>query len=93
MHAHPNLDWTICYLTYDSDDYRGSELKKFWDKRKIKTKFLGYVDDWHDIENKRISFNEARAWIDIQEAINFANRCSSQVVQKKGTAKVNINEL
>jgi bifunctional ADP-heptose synthase (sugar kinase/adenylyltransferase) len=31
--------------------------------------------------------------LDIQEAIKFANRCSSQVVQKKGTAKVNINEL
>jgi bifunctional ADP-heptose synthase (sugar kinase/adenylyltransferase) len=31
--------------------------------------------------------------LDIQEAIKFANKCSSQVVQKKGTAKVNINEL
>lgn len=31
--------------------------------------------------------------LDIVEAIKFANRCSSQVVQKKGTAKVNINEL
>ena len=30
---------------------------------------------------------------DIKEAIRFANKCSSQVVQKKGTAKVNINEL
>ena len=70
MYAHPELDWTICYLTYEADDYRGSELKAFWDKRNIKTKFLGYVDDWHDIENKKISFDEARAWIDIQEAIS-----------------------
>ena len=70
MHAHPELDWTICYLTYQADDYRGSELKVFWDKRNIKTKFLGYVDDWHDIENKKISFDEARAWIDVQEAVN-----------------------
>ena len=30
---------------------------------------------------------------DIELAINFANKCASQVVQKKGTAKVNINEL
>ena len=29
----------------------------------------------------------------IDEAIKFANKCSSQVVQKKGTAKININEL
>jgi len=31
--------------------------------------------------------------LDITKAIKFANKCSSQVVQKKGTAKVNINEL
>jgi D-beta-D-heptose 7-phosphate kinase/D-beta-D-heptose 1-phosphate adenosyltransferase len=29
----------------------------------------------------------------IHKAIKFANRCASQVVQKKGTAKININEL
>ena len=70
MHAYPELDWTVCYLTYEDKDYRGSELKSFWDKRNIKTKFLGYIDDWHDIENKQISFDQARAWIDIQEAIS-----------------------
>lgn len=69
IHAHPDLDWTICYLTYNAEDYRGKELKAFWDKRGIKTKFLGYVDDWHDIENKKISFDESLAWIDIQSAI------------------------
>lgn len=69
MYAHPELDWTVCYLTYKADDYRGSELKAFWDRRNIKTKFLGYVDDWHDIENKKISFDEEDAWIDIQFAI------------------------
>lgn len=70
MHAYPELDWSVCYLTYKADDYRGSELKSFWDRRGIRTKFLGYVDDWHDIENKRISFDEARAWIDVQEAVS-----------------------
>ena len=70
MYAHPDVDWTICYLTYKEDDYRGSELKTFWDKRNIKTQFLGYVDNWHDIENKQISFDEAHAWIDIQEAVS-----------------------
>ena len=70
MHAYPDLEWTVCYLTYKSTDYRGVELKSFWDKRNVKTKFLGYVDDWHDIENKQISFDEARAWIDIQESIS-----------------------
>ena len=70
MHAYSKLDWTVCYLTYKASDYRGKELKAFWDKRGIKTEFLGYVDDWHDIENKRISFDEARAWIDVQEAVS-----------------------
>jgi len=31
--------------------------------------------------------------LDIGKAIKYANKCSSQVVQKKGTAKININEL
>ena len=70
MHAFPELDWTVCYLTHVVTDHRGSELKAFWDNRGIATKFLGYVDDWHDIENKKISFDEARAWIDIQEAVS-----------------------
>jgi len=29
----------------------------------------------------------------IVEAIKFANKCATQVVQKKGTAKININEI
>jgi LmbE family N-acetylglucosaminyl deacetylase len=70
MYAHPDIDWTICYLTYKESDSRGRELKEFWNKRGIATKFLGYVDDWHDIENKQISFDETRAWIDIQEAVS-----------------------
>lgn len=70
MHAYPELDWSVCYLTYEADDYRGSELKAFWDKRGINTKFLGYVDDWHDLKNEEISFDQARAWIDVQEAVN-----------------------
>ena len=39
-----------------------------------------------DIENNR-------KLVSISKAIEFANKCSSQVVQKKGTAKININEL
>jgi len=70
MHAYPNLDWTVCYLTYKDNDYRGSELKAFWNKRGIVTEFLGYVDDWHDIKNKQISFNKEHARIDIQEAVS-----------------------
>jgi hypothetical protein len=70
MHAHPQLEWTVCYLTCTPNDYRGRELRAFWERRGITTQFLGYTDNWHDIENKQISFDEAYAWIDIQEAIS-----------------------
>jgi len=70
IHAHPGLEWTICYLTREDSDYRAKEIKDFWHRRGIPTKFLGYKDNWRDIENKQISFDEARAWIDIQEAVS-----------------------
>lgn len=69
IHNHPEYTWTICYLTYTSDDSRGQEFVKFWNKRGIETKFLGYIDDWHDIENERISFNEDGAYTEIQSTI------------------------
>ena len=69
IHNHPNIDWTILYLTYTQWDYRGSELFKFWDQRNIPTIFLGYVDDWHDIENKKISFDTDQAQREIQGII------------------------
>lgn len=50
-------DWTVCYLTYTADDDRGREFDLFWRKRNVKTKFLGFNNDWHDIENNQISFN------------------------------------
>lgn len=69
IHNNPQYDWTICYLTYTEKDARGQEFVKFWNKRNIQTKFLGYVDDWHDIENNRISFNEETALKNIQTTI------------------------
>lgn len=69
IHNNPQYDWTICYLTYTAQDRRGQEFVEFWSKRNIKTKFLGYVDDWHDIENGTISFDEDLAWADIQDAM------------------------
>lgn len=69
IHSHPGIDWTILYLTYTHWDYRGSELYEFWNRRNINTIFLGYVDDWHDIENKKISFDTAQALREIQGII------------------------
>jgi len=69
IHNHPEYEWTICYLTYMQSDPRGQEFSNFWFRRNIKTKFLGYLDDWHDIENKCISFDENCAKADIQKSI------------------------
>jgi len=69
MHHYSNLEWTVCYLTYTATDYRGSEFVTFWNKRGVATKFLEFVDDWHDIENKRISFDVQAAELAIAAAI------------------------
>jgi hypothetical protein len=72
IYNHPEIDWTILYLTYTHWDYRGSELFNFWSQRNVPTIFLGYVDDWHDIENKKISFDTDQAQREIQGIIkNF----------------------
>ena len=61
IHHHPEMKWHICYLTYCEWNPRGRELKQFWAKRGITCIFLGYTDDYRDIENKQISFNEEQA--------------------------------
>lgn len=61
IHNHPEHDWTICYLTYNHWDQRGQEMSDFWRKRNIDCVFLGHVDDYRDIENKKISFDQAQA--------------------------------
>jgi LmbE family N-acetylglucosaminyl deacetylase len=61
IHHHADLDWTICYLTYCEWEPRAKELKEFWKRRSISCVFLGYTDDYRDIENKKISFDQEQA--------------------------------
>jgi LmbE family N-acetylglucosaminyl deacetylase len=61
IHNHPEYAWTICYLTYCEWEPRAQEFQQFWNRRSIPTIFLGYRDDYRDIENKKISFDEAQA--------------------------------
>ncbi len=61
IYNHPDLDWQICYLTYCEWEPRARELKEFWKRRNITCIFLGYTDDYRDIENKKISFNAEQA--------------------------------
>jgi len=69
MHHYRQFDWTVCYLTYTEQDARGREFAEFWQQRGIATKFLGYVDDYRDIEAKQISFDTTAAAEDIRQAI------------------------
>lgn len=66
IHNHPEYQWTIGYLTYTAADPRGQELAQFWQRRGIPCVFLGYVDDYRDLENKKISFDTDAACEDLQ---------------------------
>jgi hypothetical protein len=57
MHHYQHFDWTVCYLTYTEQDARGQEFANFWKRREVATKFLGYVDDYHDLETGVCSFD------------------------------------
>jgi LmbE family N-acetylglucosaminyl deacetylase len=52
IHAHPEHDWTIGYLTYTEQDPRGTEISQFWNRRGIKCVFLGFEDNANAIERQ-----------------------------------------
>jgi LmbE family N-acetylglucosaminyl deacetylase len=54
IHNHPEMNWTIGYLTYTELDPRGAELAAFWRKRNIDCVFLGFVDDYRDQEQQQL---------------------------------------
>lgn len=61
--------WSIAYLTYTRDSDRGQEIGNFWQRRNIETVWLGYTDDYHDIERNNVSFDTESAAHDIQQLI------------------------
>lgn len=73
IHHHPELSWTICYLTYCEWEPRAREMIEFWKKRNINCVCLGYTDDYRDIENNQISFNTEQAEREIK---NISERYS-----------------
>ena len=62
MRKYPKFQWSIVYLTYQDQDSRAREMKRFWTQYSIPTHFCGFVDDYRDLETQSISFdiNEAR---------------------------------
>ena len=61
------FEWIILYLTYSELDDRAQEVKKFWQKRNVKTHFLGNVDTYLDMEHNQLSFDAEQAYQDIKQ--------------------------
>jgi len=61
IHYRPSWQWTIAYLTYTKLSTRGQEISNFWARRNINTVWLGFADNYRDIENNAISFDSVAA--------------------------------
>lgn len=68
--THKQFDWSVCYLTYNNWDWRAQELTKFWNSRAVKTHYLGFTDDYLQVEAGELGFNHNIAE---QKIIEFAN--------------------
>lgn len=55
MYNHPEIKWTVGYLTYTEQEARGHEFQQFWHRRGVTTVFLGFEDDWRDNEQKKFT--------------------------------------
>jgi LmbE family N-acetylglucosaminyl deacetylase len=68
--AHPEHDWTIVYLTYQSTDPRAREVSAYWNARNVKTKFLGFTDDYKDQQTQALNF-----WYGIDAEASLQSEC------------------
>lgn len=59
--THDKFDWKILYLTYCHFEPRGKEIAAYWADRGIIAIHLGYTDDYRDMENDKLSFNQEQA--------------------------------
>ena len=69
MNHYKNFDWTVCYLTYTEQYPRGKEFANFWKTRGVKTQFLGFSDNYRDLETGIISFDTVAADQSIKQAV------------------------
>lgn len=73
MHHYKHLDWTVCYLTYTENSPRGKEFADFWSRRNIKTKFLGFNDNWEFVKRNELGFDSTSATTAVIENISDQN--------------------
>lgn len=70
---HPNLNWSIVYLTYCEADPRAQEVSAYWNARGIPTKFLGFADHYIDQETQQLNFWVGlNAYADLMQAAHDA---------------------
>jgi LmbE family N-acetylglucosaminyl deacetylase len=69
MDAHPDHSWTITYLTHWRWHKRGREIGRYWRKRNIPVRFLGFKDHGRDLgTNSLITWSEKEAIRVLQRA-------------------------
>ena len=73
MHHFDRLQWHVGYLTYQHTDARAQELDRFWTRRGVSTAFLGFVDDYRDIEQGHPSFDTNAARDAIHDLVRDAD--------------------
>lgn len=59
--THKNFEWSVCYLTYENWDWRAQELTKFWKSRSVATSYLGFTDDYREVDKGNLGFDGAIA--------------------------------
>lgn len=61
IEAHPEVTWTILYLTYTPWEPRAKEMLAFWDNHNVRCIFLGYQDSWESVKNGKLGFDSIQA--------------------------------
>jgi len=73
IESYPQFDWSILYLTYKEDDDRAKEVAQYWNDKNINTMFLGFKDDYYDLESDQLNFwSLSDAEAQIQSALHDA---------------------
>lgn len=70
MDAHPEYEWTIVYLTHWRWHKRGREMSRYWNKRGVKTRYLGFKDHGRDL-----GLNGLHTWSEV-EALRVLRRAA-----------------
>ena len=70
--AHPDHEWHIVYLTYNSADPRAREVSAYWTARGVTTEFLGFQDDYKDQQTQQFNF-----WTCTDAMTSLVNACNT----------------